>query len=602
MRALQDLVNDTSNFDFDFPDWKNPSLHPPSARDMGVLWYGERAKVETNERRQNIYRLLGSLVGIEFQPAKKPDQPFALSLAVPEDLAEVLYKEAADVEFPPLRARMLDVAHLSLKGRSRRDAALSAAEAYIDPAGEIDPKTDENGTDLTCLGDDWACRNLLRAFFLSRRFKDDDIHRRTEALCEQRKLQGANPLRHAGHRIRLLEGLWLLKLQPAQQIRDDIQLEVHSDKSEKPFPRSHFLDLLTRIEASESGGQSRPEYRAAMRRQAEELTRSSQNLGLNSIQQVYRLKEAAKLYHQIEDSDGHEKCVRLLGAVQPEMLGELREVSAEIEVEFDFRDVIEEYVVRDSKDWLDAHQRLSAFVDASLLSIHLGSMADTEVLVQMVSQWRLNDKGETIADNPSGSITPPVDYVRLRLGILAMQLAWAQYRLLGLLGPLERQDVLELVEHSDFCAPHHTEGWTRGLYHGWGGDWAVSMGTLLPLIEDGLREALIKAGAIPFKMSYSKNRDTEKLAVIQHKYLLNNLLFEPFASYMPSHLVAAFRSVLSGPDGFNWRNLVCHGLVGDEELSSPPSILTWALALVLCFLPYNFAARANDSSHQDLDP
>lgn len=595
---LQSLVEDHTNFDFSFDDWKSPKLQPPSARDLGVSWFLQMSESEPEPRRKNVYRLLGRLTNCSFEPVKEPKDPFRVGVELSEELSRRLYDSAPKIDFPPLRARLHDIAHLRLRGKVKRDSAIKAAESYLNPKAYRDGEDQNFKIHFCC----WELKALLRAFFLARQFGPVDLCQRAEALFNSRKLSGQETLETAGHRVHLLEGLLLLKLQPPEQLRSDIQFELDSDKSEKPFPRSHFLELLTRIEASHSGGQSRPEYKEAVRRQAEELIRSSQNPALNSIQKVYRLKEAAKLYHQIEDSDGHEKCVRLLGDVQPEMLEELREVSAEIEVEFDFRDVIEDYVVKDSKDWLDAHQRLSAFVDTSLLSIHLGSQADSDVQVQVVSQWRLNKKGETIADNPAGTITPAGDYVRLRLGILAMQLAWAQYRLLGLLGPLERQHVLELVEHSDFCAPHHTHGWARGLYHGWGGDWAVSMGTLLPLIEDGLREALIKAGAIPFKMSYSKNRDTEKLEVIQHKYLLNNLLFEPFASFMPAHLVAAFRSVLSGSNGFNWRNLVCHGLVGDEELSSPPSILTWALALVVCFLPYDFANRAYDSAHQGLDP
>lgn len=592
---LHSLAKDAANFDFSFDQWKSPRLQAPSARDLGVTWFLERSQTEPEPRRKNVYRLLGCLTKYTFEPVKEPKDPFRLGVVLSEDLAQRLYEEASRIDFPPLRARLYDVAHLRLRGKARRDSALRAAEAYLDPTAYRDGDHDPNFRQQFS---DWERKALLRAFCLANQFGAVELRQRAEDACNSRKLGGIQALKVAGHRVGLLEGLWLLNLQPTAQLRSDIQFEIDSDQSDKAFPRNLFLALLTKLEASESGGQNRPEYKDAIRRQAEEMIRSSQNPALSPIQRVHRLKEAAKLYNQIDDSVGHEQCIRRLAEVQPMMLGELREVTAEVDVDFDFRDVVEEFVIGRSTNWFEAHQRLSAFVNTSLFSIHLGAQADSATQVQFVSQWRLNKKGETIADNPAGSRAPAGDYVRVRLGILAMQLAWAQHRVLGLLGPLERQHVLELVEHSGFCAPHHVRSWARGLYHGWGGDWAVSMGTLMPVIENGLREALIKAGAIPFKMSYSKNSSTEKLEVIQRKYLLNHLIFDPFASYMPPHLITAFRAVLSGANGFNWRNLVCHGLVSDEELSSPPSILTWAIALSLCLLPYDFTNKSDDSGHQ----
>ena len=231
-----------------------------------------------------------------------------------------------------------------------------------------------------------------------------------------------------------------------------------------------------------------------------------------------------------------------------------------------------------------AHRLLAAFVDTSFLSIHLGHLDQNLVgREQMMTQWRLNKKGETIAHHPAGSITSGADYGQLRLQILALQLAWAQFRLLGLHGPLEKYHVRNLVVNSQFCRESRVKTWTRGIYHGWAGDWIVSMGALIPQIEDGLREALIRRGAIPFKFSYQRSKNSAQLEEIQQKYLLNHLLFEPFTQFIPEHLVAALRLILSGRDGFNWRNLFCHGLLSDRELESPPSILTWALALVFCF-------------------
>lgn len=582
MDAFQSLVTDISNFDFEFEDWKTPHVHPPAARDVGSIWYQEQVTAETNVERQNVYRLIGSFVGIDFRPADKPDAPFELRLEITEELARLLFEKGKEIAFPPLRARLMDIAHIKLQGAPKREAALSAAKAYLDSTDFAERNADESGNSSPT--DDWESRGVLRAFFLGRRFNDPELCKRAQDCCDSRKSQGDHPYRLEGHRVGLLEGLWKLKLQSPESVIYDINQELERDQSGKLFPRRVFLVLLANVEASLKGGKAREEYKAVIRTQAEELIRSAADSQRSAIQRTHRLKQAAALFHQIDDQERHEDCIRLLEAPQQEMLKELKEISVTVTTPVDFREVVEEWVIRKADNWNDAHRLLAAFVDTSFLSIHLGHLDQNLVgREQMMTQWRLNKKGETIAHHPAGSITSGADYGQLRLQILALQLAWAQFRLLGLHGPLEKYHVRNLVVNSQFCRESRVKTWTRGIYHGWAGDWIVSMGALIPQIEDGLREALIRRGAIPFKFSYQRSKNSAQLEEIQQKYLLNHLLFEPFTQFIPEHLVAALRLILSGRDGFNWRNLFCHGLLSDRELESPPSILTWALALVFCF-------------------
>jgi hypothetical protein len=117
----------------------------------------------------------------------------------------------------------------------------------------------------------------------------------------------------------------------------------------------------------------------------------------------------------------------------------------------------------------------------------------------------------------------------------------------------------------------------QGLVAGLRGDWLISMHILVPQIENSIRNFMETVGVLVTTLDED---------LIQQERDLNGLLYRPaIASAFDENAVFQLRSLFTEKIGFNFRNLLAHGLVGREYFSGGMNYLAafvWAHVIYLC--------------------
>ncbi len=568
------LLKSTDNFDLSFEEWKAPPTNSLSTgRDMGVAYFAEQTRLETDPKRANTYRFLSRLCGLMFephnraQPFKPPGNPEA-SVHVEDltpEMARAIADAALDVPLAPLRARLLDFVHPQL-GRTRRSAASQAIDAYTEGVAALEEPH-------------WEIKALQRAHSLSVQYSLPQAEAVKELVYS--KLHGATkPFDIAAQRLRLLEGLFELGWNPLDEFLAMVQTEISNLSSKPAHIHQAFLDLQRRVQHKTSSGAGKGDPEATLRAMAAAKVQEASRQP-NAVRRVHRLKQADALYRQIGDGKMRDLCAHALAQQQKTLVEEeLEEHGGEIQVENLFSH-IEQTVIEPSNSWLEAHTRLALYFVSHLPEEgHLQDLArdfaGEFLYLHFAAQTQLNREGETIAHSEGGSTEPHFwMYLRLRLENLAVQLAWVQYRLLGKLGPLQLTDIQDVVDGVCVEEFQHRTSLARGLYRGWGGDWQVSMGLLLPILENLIRLDLPRVGQVPFRIT-----DDD----IQQKYLLGHMLDKNANCFAPKYQLG-LRAVLIDNRGYNLRNLYCHGLIPDDQIHWPACMLAWGLTLAHIFFP-----------------
>lgn len=571
---FREKLQDPSNFDFDFEEWKTPALNDiTKCRDTGSYFFQEKAKTEKDPRRANSYQFLSIVTSLILEPAKFPKSPLqppgnpdrsCKPADLARELAAQLVASCEDIEFSALRARLLDFCYLKL-GKARIGAIRAAVASYL---SAVEEHNEPN----------WAVKALQRALQLSLQFK---LSQELEAAKDTiyRRLHGSDEaFENLNHRIVLLEGLFDVGWEPLPELLQLVEIELQNDEAFSHH-KEKLLLLRKRIEQKP---QSLAEPEAAKKTllelagiKTEEALKQSSPMLI-----THRMKAALGYAKEAGDKEFEEACVQALGKIQPRIVQEeMTEFSGEIDVE-NLHQKAEEFVIQPARSWLDAHARIAIYLFSNLpiperMEELAAASAAKNVFDFLATKWTLNADGETIGFAEGGSLDPIVRRDTLRqLSRLSLRLAWIQYRLLGKLGPLKRVHIEELVALVTTKAFPHQQSLARGLYRGWGGDWMVSMALLIPALENTIRLELQNAGAVPFRV---------KKEEIQEKYLLHHLTGQFSDRFDPRYLYSLKAVLLK--DGFNLRNLLSHGLIPDQSFPWQPSILAWGLFVIFLFHP-----------------
>lgn len=147
---------------------------------------------------------------------------------------------------------------------------------------------------------------------------------------------------------------------------------------------------------------------------------------------------------------------------------------------------------------------------------------------------------------------------------------------------IDTRVMLSLVRHSRFV-PAEREGlWARGLAAGFTDDFTLATHLLLPQIECSLRE-LLRAQGVDVA-GFDKLRQ-------QEDWNLNHILLDKSRGrqhcerLLGSTLAFDLQALLVEPTGFNLRNRVAHGLVGEGEFEAGACRYFFWQALHLCLMP-----------------
>ena len=139
------------------------------------------------------------------------------------------------------------------------------------------------------------------------------------------------------------------------------------------------------------------------------------------------------------------------------------------------------------------------------------------------------------------------------------------------------KDILSTVSHSPFIPLGRGYLFAKGLYAGLTGDFFTSTHILIPQIENSVRYIMWQKGIITSGLDDNG---------IQNEHNLNSTLYHPeITSIFDENTLFDLKCLLVEHAGSNLRNRMAHGLISDEEFSSPIMSYLWWLTLRLCCLP-----------------
>lgn len=132
----------------------------------------------------------------------------------------------------------------------------------------------------------------------------------------------------------------------------------------------------------------------------------------------------------------------------------------------------------------------------------------------------------------------------------------------------------DFILQSPLVPPDRREAYFKGITAGFKGDLITSMSILIPQLENSLRELCEQAGIIMTNM----NQDMIQSEQSMTDYLYYN---EDAIKFLGEDLVFNLRALFADEVGFNFRNLVAHGLVSDDEFYSRTATYIWAFIINL---------------------
>ena len=131
-----------------------------------------------------------------------------------------------------------------------------------------------------------------------------------------------------------------------------------------------------------------------------------------------------------------------------------------------------------------------------------------------------------------------------------------------------------LVEESWFVPNDRKETFLKGIVAGFNQDWPSAMHLLMPQVENAIRCLAQDCGIVVYK-TYPDG--------VEECLSLSSILDMPeVAEYLDEKLLFNMRVFFTSEYGIGMRNMVCHGLLADDEYEEIDSILVWGFVLFLC--------------------
>lgn len=138
-------------------------------------------------------------------------------------------------------------------------------------------------------------------------------------------------------------------------------------------------------------------------------------------------------------------------------------------------------------------------------------------------------------------------------------------------------DLVFIVEHNPFISPGHEGVLLKGIHAGFQGDFIIAAHLLVPQIEESIRHVLRNNGCVTSTLN-------QKL--IQEERAVGILLKLPETiEVLGEDLTFELRCLLCEKTGYNFRNLLAHGLITTNGCYSSAAYNLWWLVIKLCVFP-----------------
>lgn len=226
-------------------------------------------------------------------------------------------------------------------------------------------------------------------------------------------------------------------------------------------------------------------------------------------------------------------------------------------------------------DFENVYQAVYWLIDVPLISKKkivedLESKKESFFHLQRMSAVMTNAKGNTIDASEDNSKLAYKDAALFRQ-IYCKSIIWKMYGHFSDNQSISEMEVYELIARSKFIPKERLSIYTRGLYHGFRGDFLEAVHILVPQIENCLRHILNTHGKITAKLAEELQKEMSLQSYFNH---LRTILHED--------LILELEGLLNEAFGENLRNNLAHGLAETSIFNdSYIGLHTWWLALKL---------------------
>jgi len=566
--------------DFINSGWKevvNSTTKDCSSYYLPFYTKAKEAKEAENIKEQAVFEILALITSDEIQPeSTKKVFPEVFQHLTDEHL-NFLAEIVDEVSDPELKARVADILWLR-RGNVDIDMAKKAIDAYLEFTTNLeDPEILFRQNKIE--------RALRLGLIINNNHEVKKVVARIEAIINDSN--GKDPW---GISINLMELLQEKKLQ-ARQLFDPIKYAVIAEEWAKQAESDHDWYISRRyweitakwhhigknIEKAHTARMSaaetyRKEAEDSLNKHPTSYFKASHDLN-KAYEAFERLKSQCTEEERGEINTKLEEIHKRLLEYQQKSSNEYITISSEFniseEVEFAISKV-------KGKEFPEAILALAFLVKPPEISYQI---VEENGLSGLFPKEKRNEMGKVVAHQSSNGQEEAATYQKI-YALAFIEPARKQIILEHLTQKLEDKkiketDLLPLVANNPFVPPGREKLFIKGLYSGLIGDFVTSTHILIPQIENSIRYILWqKQSVITSKLEKG----------IQHEYDLNKMLYLPeISSIFDDNTIFDLRGLLVEDVGSNLRNRMAHGLINDNDFSSPMFSYLWWVTLRLCF-------------------
>lgn len=549
----------------------------------GFCKKAREAEEKGNIREQAVFIILAkvALVDIQQHPIYLNEDDFA-KIDLTDEHLNFLTEIAPEISDHALQARVANI--IWSKHRNYSMAKL-AVDAYMKSAIELEDPT--KWTD--CFG------QIKRAFRLAKtiKYKVEKVVEHIEKVLD--RYQGEDPLWLSAELMKLIQEN---KFGNPQKYADLAEKAALLAESSNEWRRAKDN---WKIKAKwHSIEKDRENELAALMLAAETYIKEAEYTPKNSSRAYFAasssLQKAIEAFRKIPGTKEEtvaakaraEEAHKLLLQYQQESMKELITMSSD---PIDITEIVEKFRASvKGKKLQDALFSL-AFLTAPQKISQLEKNAE-EIFKYPLSlvtpKVRINKKGKVVArqssileeaiKSESGKPKATIKSRMYELSILsqtsiATTIIEPARKQINLEHSVQLEDFLPIVENNPFVPPERVHLFAKGLYAGLTGDFYTSTHILIPQIENSIRYLLERKGVVTSK--YDKG--------IQDEKNLNKILDLPEINHIFNEdTLFDLKGLLVEHSGSNLRNLMAHGLLDDEDFSSPLMSYLWWVMLRRC--------------------
>lgn len=303
--------------------------------------------------------------------------------------------------------------------------------------------------------------------------------------------------------------------------------------------------------------------------------------GMNALGLTSQFEAAIEEYRKLGMRQLAKELYLELLEIQPKVQDEMKEFSHPMDLSNPAKKLIEYLDTKSSTQQIMVLARYGRIVSKAEF-YEQGKKLSEQSLASMFSSVKINHKGRIIqrsegvtpgelrteAQHFEAACFPFTFHVKAQSALIDI----GRYHLYSK-NCISESD-FDFVLQSPLISDDRKAAFKKGFIAGFRGDWLTAMSILMPQLENGLRELCEQAGIV---MTNLKNE------MVQTEQSMTDFLYnnQEAIKFLGEDLVFNLKALFADESGYNFRNIVAHGLVDDDDFESEISIYAWSFIMGL---------------------